>query len=64
MKRMINSGQLVTVAPCAASDLNTLLGRAEYSLGVSPDETDIAFAKATLEIVERVATFEHLVTQK
>ena len=41
-----------------ATDLNTMLARVEYSLGMSPDEHEIAFAKASFNIVERVASFE------
>jgi len=41
-----------------ATDLNTMLARVEYSLGMSPDKHEIAFANATFNIVERVACFE------
>ena len=43
-----------------AWDLNELIARAEYSLTVTRDESDIAFSNAVLRIVERVAEFEEI----
>ena len=43
-----------------ARDLNHLLGRAQYFLETSGDESDVAAACATLRVVKRVAEFEGL----
>ena len=41
-----------------ARDLAVLLGRAEYFLSTSADQSDIGAAEATLRIVRRVEEFE------
>jgi hypothetical protein len=43
-----------------ARDLNVLLGRAKYFEETSNDASDREALRATLNIVERVATFEEI----
>lgn len=47
-----------------AKELNVLLGRVQYFLETSNDESDKAAAKATLSIVQRVAEFEDINLKK
>lgn len=43
-----------------AEQLNEILGRVQWTLETGGDEVDIMFAKAALNIVERVANFEEI----
>jgi hypothetical protein len=43
-----------------ARDLNHLLGRAQFFLETSRDESDVSSACATLRVVRRVAEFEDI----
>lgn len=54
------TGHMETWRNQVAHDLNWILGRAEFHLETSNDESDQEFAKAAIAICARVAEFEEI----